>query len=81
MSSPSACPKTASPELAPNIYNEQPRVGMPLDDQKMLVASLIILLFVSMAAEISSPEVLFLIALMILCLAQVLSLADTLSGR
>lgn len=38
-------------------------------------------LFVFMAFEILSPEVLFLIALIVLMLCQVLSLSETLSGK
>lgn len=64
----------------PSIYGDQPNVGMSIEAQQSLVGALTIILFVLMAVEFLSPEILFLIALMILCLAQVLNITDTLSG-
>jgi hypothetical protein len=64
-----------------NIYGEHEPILMTQDEQQGLVAALTILLFVCMAMDFTGPEVLFLIALMILCLAQVLTLSETLSGK
>ena len=50
------------------------------DVQQGLVGALTILLFILMATEITGPEVLFLIALMIVTLAQILTLTEALSG-
>jgi hypothetical protein len=63
-----------------NIYGEHEPISMTQEEQQGLVAALTILLFILMAMDITGPEVLFLIALMILCLAQVLTLSETLSG-
>jgi hypothetical protein len=63
-----------------NIYGEYEPISMTEEEQQGLVAALTILLFILMAMDFTGPEVLFLIALMILCLAQVLTLSETLSG-
>ncbi|RYG66005.1 hypothetical protein EON64_10725 [archaeon] len=65
---------------APNIYGDHDRIELTENEQQGLVATLTILLFVLMACEITGPEVLFLIALMIVTLAQILTLSEALSG-
>lgn len=63
-----------------NIYGEHTPIAMTQEEQQGLVATLTVLLFILMAFDFTGPEVLFLIALMILCLAQILTLSETLSG-
>jgi di/tricarboxylate transporter len=48
--------------------------------QQIIVAMLIILLLVMMACEVSTPEILFLIALVIVILAEILTLQEGLAG-
>jgi Na+/H+ antiporter NhaD/arsenite permease-like protein len=55
-------------------------IKLPTDVQQGLVGALTILLFILMALEITGPEVLFLIALMVVTLAQILTLTEALSG-
>ena len=50
-------------------------------EQQILCGTMTILLFVLMALEVLSPEVLFLIAIIILMLTQILTLTETLSGK
>eukprot|EP01035_Chromulina_nebulosa_P020826 gene20826-26994_t len=64
----------------PNIYGKHEMIVLSPDEQQGLVGALTILLFILMACEITGPEVLFLIALMIVTLAQILTLTDALSG-
>mmetsp|Transcript_11471 Transcript_11471/g.15798 ORF Transcript_11471/g.15798 Transcript_11471/m.15798 type:complete len:792 (-) Transcript_11471:85-2460(-) len=64
----------------PNIYGKYQMITLDLDVQQGIVAALTILLFIFMAMEITGPEVLFLIALMIVTLAQILTLTEALSG-
>ena len=72
---------TAKPVAAvPNIYVKNEMITLTQDEQQGLVGALTILLFILMATEITGPEVLFLIALMIVTLAQILTLTEALSG-
>ena len=64
----------------PNIYGENEMIKLPSDVQQGIVGALTILLFILMATEITGPEVLFLIALMVVTLAQILTLSEALSG-
>lgn len=64
----------------PNIYGKNDMIMLSKDEQQGIVGALTILLFIFMAMEITGPEVLFLIALMIVTLAQILTLTDALSG-
>ncbi len=66
---------------APNIYVDNEPITLTEKEQQGLVATLTVLLFILMALDFTGPEVLFLIALMIVCLTQILSLSDTLSGK
>ena len=63
-----------------NIYGDQAPISLTETEQQGIVATLIVLLFVLMAFEVAAPEVLFLIALMICCLTQIITLSETLSG-
>ncbi|RYG66004.1 hypothetical protein EON64_10720 [archaeon] len=63
-----------------NIYVDHKAIALAENEQQGLVAALTILLFVLMACEITGPEVLFLIALMIVTLAQIITLSEALSG-
>jgi hypothetical protein len=63
-----------------HIYGDENPIFLTESEQQGLVATLTVLLFVLMAFDFTGPEVLFLIALMICCLAQILTLTETLSG-
>eukprot|EP01031_Cornospumella_fuschlensis_P036333 gene36333-44076_t len=63
-----------------HIYIDHDPIELTEDEQQGIVATLTILLFVLMAFEITGPEVLFLIALMIVTLSQILTLPEALSG-
>ena len=69
-------PPTRNPtELKPGIYGDfGPKEYAPQETQQIIVGILIILLLVLMAFEISTPEILFLIALIIVILAEILYL-------
>ena len=68
-------PKTES------IYQDKaPTETLTPEEQQGIVATLTVLLFVLMATEITSPEVLFLIALVIVILTEVLTLTQGLAG-
>jgi hypothetical protein len=64
-----------------HIYGDEKPIFLSENEQQGLVGALTILIFILMACEITGPEVLFLIALMICCLAQILTLPETLSGK
>lgn len=61
-------------EFAPEEPLEQER------DQQPIVCTLLVLLFVLMAFEVGSPEVLFLIALTIVTFCEIITLPEALSG-
>ncbi len=67
-------------QAATHIYGDNEPITMTEKEQQGLVATLTVLLFILMALDFTGPEVLFLIALMILCLTQILTLPETLSG-
>ncbi len=79
----SAKPTAGKPTRAPTIgiYLENENVYITQMDQQAIVGSLTILLFIFMAMEILSPEILFMIALIIIMLCQILTMAETLSGK
>jgi hypothetical protein len=62
------------------VYVDHKDIYISEDGQQILTGTLTIALFIFMAFEILSPEILFMIALIILMLCQVLSLSETLSG-
>ena len=55
-------------------------VDLSPEDQQVFVGVLIIVAFGAMAFEIAAPEVVFLVALVILMLAEILTITETLSG-
>ena len=63
-----------------NIYGDYNPIILSQEAQQGIVASLTVMLFVLLAADVAAPEVLFLIALMVCCLAQILTLKETLAG-
>ena len=66
----------------PSIYGEfAPEKPLEQDpDQQAIVSTLIALLFLLMAFEVGSPEVLFLIALTIVTFCEIITLPEALSG-
>lgn len=66
---------------AGGIYGEHEDVVMTDKEKQGVVAALMVLLFILMAKEVTTPEVLFLIALMIVTLLQIINLTDALSGK
>ena len=83
--SPTRAPSTFRPTRKPtnkpiHIYGDEEPIFLTENEQQGLVATLTVLLFVLMALDFTGPEVLFLIALMICCLAQILTITETLSG-
>jgi hypothetical protein len=74
---------TRKPTLFPtiSIYQNNESVNIPQVGQQAIVGALTILLFILMALEFLSPEVLFMIALIIVMLCQILTLGETLSGE
>ena len=74
---------TAKPTLkaTAHIYGSAATVMMTEQEQQIMCGVITILIFIFMALEILSPEVLFLIALVILILTQVLTLTEALSGN
>jgi hypothetical protein len=66
---------------ASSIYTDYaPTKTLTQKEQQGLVAAMIFLLFILMAFEVTTPEVLFLIALVILILTEILTLAQGLAG-
>jgi hypothetical protein len=64
-----------------SIYGDYaPEKKLTDQEQQGIVATLTILLFVFMAMEITSPEVLFLIALIIVIMCEILTLKEGLAG-
>ena len=61
-------------------YYDYNRVIMDKTESQNLVAALIIVCFVVMAIDVTSPEVVFFVALCILMLAEVMTLSDVLAG-
>lgn len=66
---------------AGGIYGEYDDIEMTDKEKQGVVGALTILIFILMATEITGPEVLFLIALMIVTLLQIITLQDALSGK
>ncbi len=65
-----------------SIYGDHaPEKKLTPEEQQAIVATLTILLFVLMAMEITSPEVLFLIALIIVIMCEILTLKEGLAGK
>lgn len=64
-----------------HIYGDYDPIELTQTAQQVIVGVLTILLFICMAMELTGPEVLFLIALMIVTLAQILTISDALSGE
>ncbi len=65
-----------------SIYGDHaPEKKLTPEEQQGIVATLTILLFVLMAMEITSPEVLFLIALIIVIMCEILTLKEGLAGE
>jgi hypothetical protein len=69
------------PQAKGHIYGEHDPIELTEDEAQGVVGALTIMLFLLMATEITGPEVLFLIALMIVTLLQIISLSDALSGE
>jgi hypothetical protein len=67
--------------LVAGVYLDHKHIEITENDQQILVATLTIALFVGMALELLSPEILFMIALIIIMLCQILSMSETLSGK
>ncbi len=70
------------PTRAPTkgIYLGNTNIDLKTQTRQAIVGTLTILLFVLMACELLSPEILFMIALIIILLCQILSLSEALSG-
>lgn len=65
-----------------SIYGDHaPEEPLPETAQQAIVGTLTILLFVLMAMELTSPEVLFLIALIIVILCEILTIKEGLAGN
>jgi hypothetical protein len=76
---------TAQPSRKPtgapvHIYGNQAPVLLDLKVQERIVGALTVLIFVFMASEVLAPEILFLIALMVVTGCQIIPMTDTLSG-
>lgn len=61
-------------------YYDYNRVIMDQEQSQNLVAALIIVCFVVMALDVTTPEIVFFVALCILMLSEVMTLADVLAG-
>ena len=72
-----------SPTRAPTqgIYVKNDNIILKEKTQQDIVAALTVLLFFFMAVEFLSPEILFMIALIIVMLCQILTIGETLSGK
>lgn len=69
-------------DAPPPIYGEDSKpVGLTLESQKIIVGILTIMIFVLMAAELFTPEVLLFSSLIICLLLQILTLPETLAGE
>lgn len=66
---------------AGGIYGEYDDIQMTDKEKQGVVGALTILIFILMASEVTGPEVLFLIALMVVTLLQIITLQDALSGK
>ncbi len=79
----SAKPTAGKPTRVPtiSIYLENESVYISQTGQQAIVGTLTIMLFILMALEFLSPEILFMIALIIVMLCQILTMAETLSGK
>ena len=73
---------TRRPTIRKSIYGDyQPDEVLDYSDQQNTVAILIVAIFVCMAFEVAAPEVIMLIALMIVIFCEILTLSDGLAGR
>ena len=61
-------------------YYDYNRVIMDQEQSQNLVAALIVVCFVVMALDVTTPEIVFFVALCILMLSEVMTLADVLAG-
>lgn len=68
------------PTKAAHIYGQFDRIQLDSVTQQAIVAALTIALFLCMAFEFQAPEILFLIALMVVTLSQILTMSEALSG-
>lgn len=66
--------------VSSTIYGDHKPITLTDDEKQGIVGALTVLLFILMATEITGPEVLFLIALMIVTLCEIITLSDALSG-
>lgn len=78
---PSLIPTRKPTNKPVHIYVNEAPVELTMQEKQGIVATLTVLLFILMAMDFTGPEVLFLIALMICCLAQILTMNETLSGK
>lgn len=81
---------SAKPSLKPSrkptskpihIYGDKPAVFLTQKAQQGVVGALTVLLFILMALEFLAPEVLFLIALMIVTGCQIITLPQAFAGK
>ncbi len=64
-----------------SIYGDYaPEEPIGLEDQQAIVATLIALLVAGMALNVGTPEILFMIALVIVTFCEIITLPDALSG-
>ena len=69
-------------DSAIGIYGEDAKpVGLSVDDSQIVVGVLTVLIFVFMALEWFTPEVLLLTSLIIVLLLEILTLPEALSGK
>lgn len=73
--------QASTSRLLSSIYGKYPDLDLSPLTQQIIVGVLTILLFVGMAIELLSPEVLFLIAVTIVLICQIITLQDALSGK
>ena len=64
-----------------HIYGDEDPVDLTDTEKQWIVGSLTVALLVLMAFDFTGPEILFLIALMVCCLTQILTISETLSGK
>jgi hypothetical protein len=71
--------KTTTPTI--HIYGKAKTTELDTVTQQAIVTALIIAVFLGMAFEIAHPEILFLIALVFVMLAQILTITQVLAGK
>jgi di/tricarboxylate transporter len=72
--------RSLATKVAPHIYGDHDRIEMTSSEKQGVTATLIILVFLAMIFNVTSPEVSFLIALVVLMLCEILTLSETLAG-